>query len=206
MNKKINDLSRRGFIFKAFSSCALCCFSAPRIIASDSTLAVHLHDPEHKFDKDSGMSNQAVFNFAFKTFYIPAMKELQDQIGKEQFIEMLKKASVKIYYKGDTDTDYSGRTLEAWADGIKDSDQKMKNKVSMEIIRDDPDVFEVKVHECLWAKTFREANASEIGYAGICYMDYGMIKKFNPQIELIREKTLMQGDDYCHFKWMMKKS
>jgi len=57
--------------------------------------------------------------------------------------------------------------------------------------------------ECLWAKTFREADAGDIGYAGCCYGDYGMTKSFNPKLKLERNKTLMQGHDCCHFKWSM---
>jgi hypothetical protein len=40
--------------------------------------------------KDSGMSHQAVYSFAFKRWYIPAMKNLKDQIGQDRFLEMLK--------------------------------------------------------------------------------------------------------------------
>jgi hypothetical protein len=28
--------------------------------------------------------------------------------------------------------------------------------------------------------------------------------RINPNLELVREKTLMQGGDYCHFIWRMK--
>ena len=62
----------------------------------------------------------------------------------------------------------------------------------------------MKFTECLWAKTFREADASEIGYAGVCYQDYPMTKTFNPNLKLIRETTLMQGHDCCNFKWSME--
>lgn len=203
-NEKINDPNRRDFIFKALSSCALCCFAAPRIIAGDVTSESYLSDSEHKFDKDSGMSNQAVYDFAFKFTYIPAMRELQDKFGKERFIELLKEASLKMHENGDSDIDFSERTLEVWASNMKGGIEAWSNQLTCEIVKEDANIFEIKFSECLWAKTFREENASEIGYAGICYQDYGTTKAFNPKIELIRDKTLMEGNDCCHFKWIKK--
>jgi hypothetical protein len=80
----------------------------------------------------------------------------------------------------------------------------MHKQVTYGGVKQIDDEFEIKFTECLWAKTFREADAGDIGYAGCCYQDYAMTKAFNPKMELIREKTLMQGADCCHFKWRMK--
>jgi hypothetical protein len=59
----------------------------------------------------------------------------------------------------------------------------------------------MRVSACLWAKTFRDAGASELGYASICFGDLALAKAFNPRMEFTRDKTLMQGDDCCHFKY-----
>ena len=48
------------------------------------------------------------------------------------------------------------------------------------------------------AKTFREANASDIGYGTLCYWDYGVAEGFSPKIWFTRTKTLMQGHDCCN--------
>lgn len=51
-------------------------------------------------------------------------------------------------------------------------------------------------------KTFSDADASDIEYASLCYSDYDTAEGFNPKIRLIRPKTLMQGHDCCHFRWV----
>ena len=84
---------RRDFILKSFSSCALCCVSAPIAFASDKKLNSTTSNQKHKFQSDSGMSFQDAYNFAFKEWYIPAMKNLMEQIGREKFIDMLKTSS-----------------------------------------------------------------------------------------------------------------
>ena len=54
---------------------------------------------------------------------------------------------------------------------------------------------------CLVAKTFREADAADIGYAAICYADFSVANAFNPEIVLTRNKCLMNGDDCCLFEY-----
>ena len=202
-NEPINQ-NRRDFILKAISTCTLCCVAGPKLLALDKDSNSTVSDDEHKFLKDSGMSIQEVYEFTFKEWYIPAMKNLKEQVGHDRFIEMLKKSSDKLYEPKDYEgVNYSDRTLAAFADYEKQICEQYSDCITWEV-NEDESVFEIKITECLWAKTFREADASEIGYAGVCYMDYGMTKAFNPNLELIRDKTLMEGHDHCHFKWTVK--
>ena len=202
-----NDASikngRRDFILKSFSSCALCCFAAPNLFGSDKKLHPIASDQQHKFESDSGMSNQDAYNFAFKEFYIPAMKNLMEQIGREKFLDMLKTSSEMSQLPDENaDINYDERTLSVWSTNIIEGCENWSERLTFEVLNDSQNVFEIKFTECLWAKTFREADASEIGFAGVCYQDYPMTKAFNPNIKLIRDKTLMQGQDCCHFKWV----
>lgn len=57
--------------------------------------------------------------------------------------------------------------------------------LTMEIIQDTDSVFEMKVTECLWAKTFRESKAADLGFKCICCADYVTAKAFSPKITLI---------------------
>ena len=88
---------RREFIIKSFSSCALCFVTASTLFGSDKKLHPIASDQQHKFQSDSGMSIQGAYNFAFKEWYIPAMKNLMKQIGREKFIDMLKTSSEMLH-------------------------------------------------------------------------------------------------------------
>ncbi len=119
---------------------------------------------------------------------------------------MLKKSSDML---NETDKNaainYNERTITAFTDGYKKSVEGFyKQRNTVEFIQSEENVLEVKCTECIWAKTFREADAAEIGYAGICYTDYSAIKAYNPNMKLIREKTLMQGHDCCDLKIVME--
>jgi hypothetical protein len=85
---------------------------------------------------------------------------------------------------------------------LKNPDPFWQHALTTEIVEDEEKAFEIKVTECLWAKTFREAQASDIGYATICYQDYAMSQGFSPKLKMIRTKTLMQGHEYCNHRWV----
>lgn len=196
---------RREFLIKTFSSCALCCFAAPSLFSADKNLHSIAQDQQHKFQSDSGMTMQQVYNFTFKSWYIPVMKNLMRQIGKEKLLNMLRKScEMSNEIDKDADINYDERTLTAWSTAFKSGCEEWSDRLTYEFLKDNENVFEIKFTECLWAKTFREAEASEIGDAGICYNDYSGARQFNPKLKLVREKTLMKGEDFCHFKYTME--
>ena len=203
-NKNLLKNERREFLRKAFTSCALCGLASPTALAHEGINPVDTPQ-KHKFELDSGMSMQAVYNFAYKVSYIPAMKNLMKQIGKEKFLDMLRTSSDMLHVPGkDEAIDYHDRTLASFSNNMKKGCENYRDRLTYEILSENSNELEMQFTECLWAKTFRAADAADIGYAGICYQDYSSIRAFNPKLKLIREKTLMQGNDCCHFKWVME--
>jgi hypothetical protein len=95
ISKPLNQ-ERREFLIKAISSCTLCCLAGPKVLGLNNGQMPSLQDDQHKFLCDSGMSFQEVYEFAFRDWYIPAMKNLKEQVGHDQFLEMLKISSDKI--------------------------------------------------------------------------------------------------------------
>jgi hypothetical protein len=154
---------------------------------------------DHKFDSDSGMSLQQVFTFSYRYWYIPAMKNLMIQVGKDEFLKMLRKSSEMIQAKFYKKLTPDQRTMRALAERVK-KNYGSNPRLTLNITYEAEDRLEYTVTECLWAKTFREADAAEIGYAGVCYQDYPLAKAFNPEFKLVRTKTLMEGHDCCNFK------
>ena len=59
------------------------------------------------------------------------------------------------------------------------------------------------MNECLYAKTFRENDAGDIGYAAICIADFAVTDEFNKSIKLTRNSCLMKGDSCCLFEYSM---
>ncbi len=92
------------------------------------------------------------------------MKSLADQIGKEKFLEMVKKASssAAVQEIEEANRDKPKRDLATLLEDIKKPGPLYQNALTFELVKDTEKEAELKVTECLWAKTFRQANAGAI--------------------------------------------
>ena len=157
---------------------------------------------KHKFTEDAGMTFQEVFDFAHKNT-ISLMQNLANELGEDRLIEILKRAAAEAALQVGQDRaknlpnhDFAALT------GLRDPDRFWKHVLTYDIVEDTDTAFEIRVTECLWAKTFREGDASDIGYATLCHRDFAHCQGFNPKIGMVRTKTLMQGDDCCDHRWV----
>ncbi len=72
----------------------------------------------------------------------------------------------------------------------------------MEILKDTETIFSIRVTECIAAESYLPCKAGDIGYAAVCWGDYTWAAEFKPKIQLIRDKTLMQGHDHCNHQYI----
>ena len=207
------EQSRRQFFSKILPAGSLLCIGCGHLLSCarpEEKAAVPEEDTavpaaKHKFLEDSGMSFEEVYNFAFKEFYIPIMKNLANEIGKDEFIEMLKRARSELSkQEGQNLAKSLGKNdIASLAAFLKDN-VFSNNAFTDEIVEETDQAFAANTTECLYAKTFREADAADIGYAAFCHGDYAWISAFNPEMKMIRTKTLMQGHDCCNHRQVLE--
>lgn len=197
--------SRREFLLNVFPLGTLCCFGCGTLSAWAAGQEVQKAvEKKHKFQEDSGMSFQEVFEFAYKSF-ARLMKSFGDEIGKDNLVEMIKRVVDKKIKKEALKEakDFQVRDFASFRAGLRKEPDRFWGHVQTDTIVEDTDkAIESRVTECLFAKTLRDADAADIGYAYFCYGDFAMARAYNPKLRLIRTKTLMQGDDCCHFRWI----
>ena len=159
------------------------------------------------FSANADMTWEQAFNFRYQG-YARLMRKLSSRIGRDRFLEMLRKASSEVA------SEYS--TLKAKSEPGRDLENFIvffttelmprpiyRSALVWEIAERSEKALEIRVSRCLWAKTFRAEDAAEIGYASVCYADYAGTTAMNPKIKLIRTKTLMQGHDCCNHRWVV---
>ena len=203
--RKDLEPGRRKFFRTLITACPLFYLGGIELFASpEEKKLVQDTGEKHKFLENSNLNYAQVFDFAFVGFFLPIIRNLGNKMDKGEYIEALKRAAEAA---GKQSGQFMAKSspeisLAAYASVLKNPDPFWQHALSTEIVEDKEKAFEIKVKECLWAKTFREAQAGDIGYATICYQDYAMSRGFSSKLEMIRTKTLMQGDEYCDHRWV----
>lgn len=198
-----SPMKRREFVTRTAAACSLFC------CGGGSLFALLRHGQEagasvakHKFLKDAGMSYDEIFQMAVGRLFLPTMRVVVDKFGMDEVQTAIMdgmKQRVKEQVKN-----LPSRELPDFAQFFKSPDPFSANTLTLKIVQDSDKVFEMRVSECLWAKTFREANAADLGFKLVCSGDYVTAEAFNANIKLIRDKTLMQGHDCCNHKYVVK--
>jgi hypothetical protein len=197
--------SRRQFLRNVFPAGTLFCLGCGNLLAMTSGQETQkTAEKKHKFLEDSQMSCQDVVNFAYKDGYIPLLQNLAQRMKGSDFIEMLKNATHELALQEGRERAKSlpKNDFATYTSELKRhfSSPFWNHVITNTFVEDTDKVQQWKITECLLAKTFREANASDIGYATLCYSDYGFAAGFNPKIRFTRTKTLMQGHDCCNHR------
>lgn len=76
--------------------------------------------------------------------------------------------------------------------------------LKVEIIASDATHYDYDVHRCRYAEMYREMGLGEIGHLLSCNRDELFIVGYDPNVELTRTQTLMQGASHCNFRYKVK--
>jgi hypothetical protein len=206
--------SRREFLLNIFPAGTLFCLGCGSLSAlANRQDAQQTEDKKHKFIEDSGLTMRETFRVAYLWTYIPMMEALAAQLGREKLVDMVKEATATYWTqrtksitqrlpKIDFEAFFSWDILDPVLDNTEHRRQLWSLANTTQTIEDTPKSYGMTVSECLWAQTFREANAGDIGFASICYGDEAIAAAFDRRVKLTRTKALMKGDDCCHFRWV----
>ena len=161
-------------------------------------------DDKHKFQVDSGMTFEEVYSFAFGANFTRLLRSLADELEADDFIEMLERASSRAGAQRGQEEAESGPSNDfaSFVASMEKPDRLWRHTLTLDVVERTERALEIEVTECLWSKTFRDAGASDIGYAAFCHPDFAVCQAYNPRIRMTRTKTLMQGDDFCNHRWV----
>jgi hypothetical protein len=186
--------NRRDFIKTILPTGALLCLGCPKLIGANNT-ALNFQDQDFssRIKKELSFTHEQYFRNRYG-YYIQRMKKLAEYMGKDQLLSMLKRATDDLNLTQKPNLE---------AKSVKDfmnpvlKDENYKIRLDLEILELTDKKCQLKVTNCLWAKTFRAMDAGDIGFATICYGDFSGATAFNPKLKLERTNTLMEGQDHC---------
>ena len=208
MNNRGSGLvsGRRSFLKAVLPGGALMCLGGGCLLrAFQAEEKAKAADQKHKFLLDSKLSFTDAFIMAYAA-PIPIWRGLEGEIGREKLHEMMKRVIDQTAKQEMAEfAKKAGKNdMATFTQDFRKPDSIYRNVLTFQVIEDTPRAFEAKVTECLWAKTYRDFNAGDLGYILSCYADFASAEGFNPKMRMIRTKTLMQGDDCCNHRYVIE--
>ena len=135
----------------------------------------------------------------------PLVDALGNEFGKQKVIGILRETIVRIAEEqgvllsqlmGGDSLEHFYKSLEFWTkDGA----------IEVETIEQTDEVFSFNVKRCRYAELYEKLGIAELGTSLSCARDFALIKGFNPNIKLKRTQTLMEGADFCDFRYRLNK-
>jgi len=198
--------TRRSFLRAMLPGGAFLCLGGPCLLrASHFQEKAQPGGPKHKFLEDSEMTFAEVFQNVYGP-QVRILKGFEQEIGGEQFTAILKGITDRNVRREMSElAKKAGKNdLATFTEDLRKPNRFWQHALTFEVIEDTPKAYEVKVTECIWAKTLRGFNAGDLGYLLSCYGDYAAAEGFNPKMRMIRTKTLMQGDAFCNHRYVIE--
>lgn len=136
---------------------------------------------------------------------LPIYYELKSEFGDEKATSIMNKAIEK--WGNDAGKQINnlipGNPVERIA--LVTSFYATDNALDYEVIKQTQDVFEYKVSRCSYAEYYKELGEPELGFRFVCSHDFSIAAGVSSDLELNRKQTIMQGDQYCHFCYKLRK-
>ncbi len=197
-------LNRRELLTRTAPACALGClgiWSLPDPLAACDSCG---GQEVHKFDQaqDRSLSVKQLTQIQYSELF-SFMNNVRDAVGREELIRLLKIHSEATGRQvGSRQAQNSpDREFQTFVSTFRPP--RYAQTLTHEIVEDTEDTFELKVTECIWATVFKEAGLDgDIGHAAVCNMDYYWPSAFNPDFKMERDKTLMEGHDFCNHRYL----
>ena len=83
---------------------------------------------------------------------------------------------------------------------------KMVGALEIEVLKETDEQFDFNVTRCRYAETYKEMGLGKIGHLLSCGRDGSFCKGYDPNIELDRGQTIMQGATHCDFRYRVNKT
>lgn len=131
----------------------------------------------------------------------PVIDALGEAFGREQVIEIVRRAIINVAKEQGAQLAASmgDNSLAALAESLRFWTQD--DALEIEVLAQDTERFEFNVTRCRYAELYRALGIPELGAVLSCNRDWALIQGFNPEIELTRTQTIMQGAPFCDFRY-----
>ncbi|CAB1082096.1 L-2-amino-thiazoline-4-carboxylic acid hydrolase (EC [Olavius algarvensis Delta 1 endosymbiont] len=136
---------------------------------------------------------------------IPLIDALGDAFGRDEVLAVVRDTIVKIAREQGAalSQQMGGDSLKHFVDSLAYWTQD--NALEIDVIEESDEALAFNVTRCRYAELYESLGIREIGSTFSCTRDFALIEGFNPDISLERTQTIMEGADFCDFRYRRKK-
>ena len=132
----------------------------------------------------------------------PIFEEMVARLGEAQASEILAAAIIKdsvAHGQAYAESEGGDTTLESFHNLLPQ--WKANGALEIEMLKESDTEVHYNVTRCKYAEMYHEMGIGEIGSLLSCARDGTFCKGYNPNIELDRTQTIMQGASHCDFRY-----
>lgn len=133
----------------------------------------------------------------------PFIQAVAQIIGKEKALAILQEVNEQeAFQRGESMRRKLGNT------GIPELVEDVATwglggKLKMEVLAQTSETFHFNITRCPYYEKYLELGLVEYGVAFSCCRDKAFARGFHPQLKLERTQTIMEGADYCDFRYTL---
>ena len=134
----------------------------------------------------------------------PLIRGFIAAMGRDAALEVLRRVISDLAREGGADL--AGRVGDASLPAFAQSLDLWREGGALEIdlLEQSPERLSFNVTRCRYAEMYRALGLADLGGSLSCLRDFALIQGFNPEIELERTQTLMEGAAFCDFRFRAK--
>jgi hypothetical protein len=131
----------------------------------------------------------------------PLIRAVRVELGEEKTLALVRSVIADLARQGgaelarqlgETTLDAFAGTLDRWCEG---------GALETELIERSAERLAFNVTRCRYAEMYRALGLADLGSSLSCQRDFALVQGFNPQIQLTRTQTIMEGASHCDFRF-----
>jgi len=134
----------------------------------------------------------------------PVIEALGKEFGRERVIEVVRETIIGIARKQGAELAAARGDSSLTAFSLATDGWRAGGALEMEVLEKNTGRYSFNVTRCKYAEMYAALGMAELGAVFSCNRDFSLVEGFNPEIELVREQTIMQGAPCCTFRYRMR--
>jgi hypothetical protein len=136
----------------------------------------------------------------------PLIRAFAAELGQERTLAIVRPLIRALAREsgGELARALGARTMEAFAQSL---DRWSENgALTIEILEQSPTRLSFNVTRCRYAEMYRALGLADLGASLSCQRDGALVEGFNPDIQLTRTQTIMEGAPCCDFRFDLREA